>query len=318
MPNHGASTVVNVPISVLRPGESPRLGGLNYGHAHALSKVDPNLLPPLIVTRSTMRVIDGMHRLTAAGLAGRDKIDVRYFDGTDDEAFLIAVTTNVTHGLPLTLEDRRAAAQRIVRTHPELSDRSIASATGLAAKTVAAVRLSQGANSSRSDVRIGRDGRTRPLNSAEGRRVAGAMIAAHPEASVREIAKVAGISVGTAQDVRKRLRVGGDPTAVLPRRGPDGTLTAPLSVNAPPATDQAESRQILEGLRRDPSLRYTENGRRLLRLLSSHEVVATEWQCVVNGIPPHCALLVSRVARSRAAAWTDLADELERSAHDCA
>jgi hypothetical protein len=61
-----------------------------------------------------MRVIDGMHRLRAAQLRGDHGVEVKFFDGDADEAFIAAVRANITHGLPLTLADRKAAAQRIL------------------------------------------------------------------------------------------------------------------------------------------------------------------------------------------------------------
>jgi hypothetical protein len=52
------------------------------------------------------------HRLRAAVANGQEAVDVRYFDGSAADAFLRAVEANVKHGLPLSLADRRAAAQR--------------------------------------------------------------------------------------------------------------------------------------------------------------------------------------------------------------
>ncbi len=82
-----------------------------------------------------MRVIDGTHRLRAAILNGHEEIGVLFFDGTDDDAFVAAVRANVVHGLPLALADREAAATRIIKSHPQWSDRAIAEAAGLAAQT---------------------------------------------------------------------------------------------------------------------------------------------------------------------------------------
>ena len=70
-----------------------------------------------------MRVIDGTHRLRAALLRGVDVIDVLYFDGPDADAFVLAVELNHTHGLPLSRADRTAAAERIIGSHPDWSDR---------------------------------------------------------------------------------------------------------------------------------------------------------------------------------------------------
>ncbi|MFC7729983.1 hypothetical protein [Actinomadura keratinilytica] len=74
------------------------------------------MLPPILVHRRTMRVVDGMHRLRAARLQGRCEIGVRFVDGPDADVFVAAVRANIGHGLPLSLADREAAAARCRRT----------------------------------------------------------------------------------------------------------------------------------------------------------------------------------------------------------
>lgn len=155
-----------------------------------------------------MHVIDGMHRLMAASLAGRETIDVIFFDGSQADMFLRAVRENVTHGLPLSQADRRAAAERIIASHPHLSDRGIGQIAGLAPKTVAAVRKRSTDGMPQSNARVGRDGKVRPLDSAEGRRRAAELLTERPGASLRDVARAAGISPATVLDVRKRLERG--------------------------------------------------------------------------------------------------------------
>jgi hypothetical protein len=70
-----------VAIAALVPADSPRSGEVDLAYARSLMEVRE--LPPILVCRRTMRVIDGMHRLTAATLDGRADIDVRYFDGDE-------------------------------------------------------------------------------------------------------------------------------------------------------------------------------------------------------------------------------------------
>jgi hypothetical protein len=134
-----ADLPVQVPVTALKPGFSPRVDGENTKHARALaaSGVD---MAPLVVHRSSMRVIDGMHRLQAATLRGLDRVLVRFFDGSADDAFVLAVQLNSRHGLPLSPADRRAAANRILRSHPHWSDQAVATVTGTSDKTVAALR----------------------------------------------------------------------------------------------------------------------------------------------------------------------------------
>ncbi|MFE7120989.1 ParB/RepB/Spo0J family partition protein, partial [Streptomyces sp. NPDC057654] len=199
-----------VPIDSLLPADSPRTTGEDDGHIQVLAELDAPL-PPIIVHRSTMRVIDGMHRLRAAQVSGAESIEVRYFEGTEENAFVLAVKLNVANGLPLSQSDRTAAAVRILGSHPQWSDRRIAAATGLVASTIAAMRKRSTGGIEQLNARVGRDGRARPLNSAAGRRRAGQVIADRPQASLREIADAAGVAPATAKDVRDRILQGRDP-----------------------------------------------------------------------------------------------------------
>jgi hypothetical protein len=114
-----------VPVGAVRIAGSPRSAGESLEHIRTLADITADL-PPIIVHRKSMRVIDGVHRLRAARLRGQPRIAVRFFDGNDNDAFVLAVRTNVAHGLPLSLADRKAAAAQIVASHPHWSDRMIA------------------------------------------------------------------------------------------------------------------------------------------------------------------------------------------------
>ncbi len=133
-----------------------------------------------------MRVIDGMHRLMAASMQGRETIDVIFFSGSEADVFLRAVQENVAHGLPLSRADRSAAVARIIASHPHMSDRAIAHSVGLAAKTVAAIRKSSGTDVPGPNARVGLDGKVRPLDSGGGRRRAAELLTEQPDASLRD------------------------------------------------------------------------------------------------------------------------------------
>lgn len=260
-----------------------------------------------------MRVIDGMHRLRAALLRNDRTIQVRFFDGSVADAFVLAVQSNVRHGLPLSRADRTAAAERIISTHPHWSDRTIAAVAGLSPKTVASVRRRSTGEVRQSNARLGRDGRVRPIDASEGRREAGRLIADHPDLPLREVARRSGISLGTAHDVRERLRLGQEP---VPERGrrtgtqgeePAQNKPAPCVVGAADG-DPAE---LLRRLRKDPSLRFTETGRALLKLLHAHALVSgTGRQHLLSGVPAHCTDLVITLANDCSRAWQEVADAL--------
>ncbi|MEU6717361.1 helix-turn-helix domain-containing protein [Nonomuraea sp. NPDC046802] len=291
-----------VSLDVLRCGDSPRLSGQDAGHVDVLVGVEAGL-PPVLVCRRTMRVIDGMHRVLAARLRGDAEIEVCFFDGDQREAFVVAVLANAAHGLPLTLADRAAAATRILEFYPEWSDRAIARITGLAAPTVGAIR--RRASFDRPDSRVGRDGRVRPLSTAEGRRQAVRLLADRPDASLREIARESGISVGTARDVRRRLAEGQDPVP-LNQRG----ARRPSRRGHSPERRSPEA--VLERLCRDPSLRSSETGRVLLRWLTTQVKDVDKGKDFVDLVPPHSTILIVEAARGLAHRWERFANEVER------
>jgi hypothetical protein len=311
-------------IGTLNAADSPRLAGESVEHVRLLAGSD-SALPPILVHRSTMRVIDGMHRLRAAQLRGEETIEVTFFDGTDDEAFVAAIRANVTHGLPLTQADREAAATRLIASHAHCSDRWIAAVTGLAARTVATLRRRSQPDPDPAATRVGLDGRTRPVNSAHARRLAGQAVIERPEASLREIARTTGLSPTTVRDVRERIRRGDDPVA-NGRLANDRIATSePAPITAAPASGSRRrsepatgpSRQhrradrvaLMENLSRDPSLRFTEAGRALLRALFAHAKSMPRLE-LLELLPPHCAYTLAMLARACAQEWQDVADEL--------
>lgn len=315
--------ILTVAIGSLLPAHSPRLSGEDKDHVRRLAEADVTL-PPILVHRTTMRVIDGMHRVRAAILKGQEEIEVEFFDGSEEEAFIRSVEENVLHGLPLSLADRKAAALRIMMAHPQLSDRAIAAGTALSAKTVGVIRRRSTADSPQSNTRIGVDGRMRPLSSAEGRRRASEVITARPDASVREVARAAGVSLGTAHDVRGRMHRGEDPLAPgegradgrnksgSPEIGPDLLSPAQRPAGDPLGPDGAQyCLTLLQKLTKDPSFRGTDLGRKLLRLLHMH-VVAADGSGMVDAVPPHCTDTVVELARQCANAWMQFAQDVER------
>jgi ParB-like chromosome segregation protein Spo0J len=307
-----------VPISALVADGSPRSHGESPEHAHMLANSGVQL-PPILVHRQTMRVIDGFHRLSAARIRGRDTIEVRFFDGSASQAFVLAVQTNVTHGLPLSLSDREAAAARMITDFPAWSNRAVAAATGLSAGTVSAIRQ-RSESAFRPAVRLGRDGRLRPVNSEEGRRKASEIIQERPEASLREVARQAGISPATVRDVRARMDRGDDPittrraTKGVRRYGPNREPQASVPPPPGPVSPGCEDIALLLGrLRSDPALRFTDGGKGLLRWATSVTAPLQDWHHITGLVPPHSSYPLARLARRCADEWLRLADHLEQN-----
>ncbi|MFH8409412.1 hypothetical protein ACH4FX_32205 [Streptomyces sp. NPDC018019] len=320
---------VTVRISALDLSGSPRIAGCDVAHVRALAEVDPADLPPIIVHRATMRVLDGAHRVQAMILRGGSEISAELFCGTEKEGFVHAVRTNAAHGLPLSMEDRKAAARRILRDFPYCSDRSLGEVAGLSAKTIAGLRRRSSADGPQlNTARLGRDGRVRPASTAEGRLRAGRILREDPTVSLREVAQRAGISLGTAQDVSRRLRNGRDllpaqqsqASAVARRievhsRTDDGAAEPAArrrgAAQEPPA---AISLDRLPFLRQDVALRSTNTGRDLLRLLIAQEAVLGDGDGgrLAAEVPPHCLPALAETARACGRLWAEFAESLAR------
>ncbi|MEF3118161.1 ParB/RepB/Spo0J family partition protein [Streptomyces chrestomyceticus] len=310
----GEPEIVSVPIIQVLPGDSPRLTGEDKGHVLRLAAIE-GALPPILVDRRTMCVIDGLHRLMAASLKGQKDIDVRFFDGSREEAFLKSVEANVEHGLPLSQADRTAAALRILKSHPTMADRAIAKSTGLGARTVAQLRRSSD-SVPQSDFRVGRDGKVRPLDGAQGRLRVAELMRDNPDASLRQVARSAGVSPATALDVRRRLERGDQPVPSQRSRSrgeagpakPEPVDPPPVPVAAPPTA------ATLDKLMRDPSLRQSELGRRLLRMFRENVLGASEMNDICASVPSHCIELIVELSRRNSQIWDGFAQELNRRA----
>jgi ParB-like chromosome segregation protein Spo0J len=312
--------VTTVRVEELVLDGSPRLGGENPEHIRILAD-SAAALPPITVHRPTMRVIDGVHRVRAAVLTGMSEIEARLLDCDEDEAFILAVKANVTHGLPLSQTDRAAAATRIIGQHPHWSDRAVAMTAGLSDKTVSRIRSRLTSDTPQSNTRLGRDGRLRPLDSGARRQQAAAMISDKPEAGLREVARATGLSAATVRDVRQRIERGENPVPVKYRAAEDTGAEVTSIAPATPAPTGARARRIyvpvdvhmlLEKLRHDPSVRFSEAGRLALRWLHQHTVDTTDLENLERGLPDHWASIVASLARSCAVEWTRLAEQLER------
>jgi hypothetical protein len=303
-------------ISSLRLSGSPRLAGADPEHVDAMVAAHEPL-PPIVVHGPTMRVIDGAHRVEAAVRRGETLIAVRRYDGSEAEAFVLSVSLNVSHGLPLSLADRKRAAKRIAVSYPQWSDRRVAAVTGISPGTVADIRRRVAGAAEPGASRIGQDGRVRPLDCSAGRVLAGQLMTENPNLSLRQVAKAAAISPETARDVRNRLLSGAD--LVPARRGRGAAepavagrdkerralnLVPSVDRPEPPAIDRAA---IVNRLIADPALRYTDTGRNLLRLLTLHTRWTEEWDTIVSNVPPHCTDAVADLARQFAELWADFA-----------
>jgi ParB-like chromosome segregation protein Spo0J len=313
--------VTMIRIDSLVLDHSPRSGGVDTEHIRLLAESGA-ALPPIIVHRSTMAVIDGVHRVRATRLNGGEEIAGRLLDCDGNAAFVLAVRANIAHGLPLSQNDRVAAAERILANQPQWSDRAVAAAAGLSDKTVSRIRARSTAHTPQSNTRLGRDGRSRPLDAEHRRQQAAALIHDRPGAGLREVAQASGLSVATVRDVRQRIERGEDPVPEryrLPRKADDAAVT-PItpprrgagSGQSPSTNLPTDRDEILERLRQDPSIRFSETGRDVLRSLHQHIVNMKDLDNLGRTLPDRWAPVIAGMARGCAQEWIRFAEDLEQ------
>jgi hypothetical protein len=144
------------------------------------------------------------------------------------------------------------------------------------------------------------------------------MIKADPAASIRTIAKAAGVSPSTVWDVQERLRNGVNPvpqrqeqaeTAGKREERRDRLSRRPMSRSREKPADAV---LVLRNLRNDPSLRLKEAGRELLRWLETHAAAANDYQRLADTVPAHCTTTIAELARTNARVWSEFANQVER------
>jgi hypothetical protein len=217
--------VVSVAVADLPLGSSYREGGVSAEHVERLVALGGSW-PPIVVGRDGA-VIDGAHRAAAARQLGLARMDAVLFDGGPEEAYIEFVRRNVSHGLLLTLRERKMAAIRVLRVRREWSDRRVAELCGISSKTVARLRVDAGVCPTGEipqldgGVRIGRDDRRRPVHRGSVRARVVEALHEQPSASLRAIAATVGVSPETVRLVRLNL-------ASLPESVPTVSEVSPV------------------------------------------------------------------------------------------
>jgi len=311
------SRVSRVPIESLVISESPRLDGADVDHVRVLAESGA-VLPPIVAHLPSRKVVDGIHRLQAAVLRGETEISVRFFHGSESDVFLLSVTANSQHGLPLSQNDRLAAAEHIFTSHPEWSDRMVAIVVGLSGRKIAALRAKVANHVPQPASRIGRDGRSRPVDASAGRARAAELVASRPDISLRQVAREAGIAPATAADVRNRIRRGEDPVPERAAQSKKPVAARRLDVSGTSPQKPLPNRSISElapsfdQLRKDPSLRFTDAGRTLLRMFDSCQAVVRADGEMKRRLPPHCLESVAELSVAYAELLQSFAAELRQ------
>ncbi|MFC8538611.1 hypothetical protein ACFUJY_32490 [Streptomyces sp. NPDC057249] len=301
----------SVYVKDLVVADSPRLDGVDEAHARRLADVYPSL-PPILVHSPSMRVIDGIHRVRAAVLLGRETVDTQFFDGSEAEAFIQSVARNIADGLLLSPADRSAAVQRILTSFPAMSDLSVAVYTGLDARAVSEVRRRAAAGSSEPDRAGHRDRLSVPDVAACGQ--AADLVSRTSGGPLKAGAQPAGtLSPGASRNAGECPGTGDEEQGPLAQSRMAAPRVSPVRgaqvCGARPVMPRT-ARDRLRILSNNPSLRNSQSGRDFLRWLHGHFITDEAWKEIADAIPPHCTETVAEIALKCADAWRRFADEL--------
>jgi ParB-like chromosome segregation protein Spo0J len=301
----------SIPSPVAIPVESfvngaPWRRRLNRSHVVALAET-PDAWPAIVVTQD-LAIVDGAHRVAAAKELGLQHLQAVVFVGTADDAFVEFLRLNAAHGLPLTLTERRDGVRRLLERDGRRSDRWIAELCGVSPKTAGRIRQELNSNSnderdSSDVVRVGRDGRARPVrpNAIRGR--IAEELERRPDASLRSIARTVGASPQTVRSVARNLR-GDEPAAEPSAPIPIAGFVRMLDRTGPGAPARS-------AVREDPAFRGEEDTATFATLFDSTAVDRGALLRHVECIPVSRIYEVADEARRRADSWREFAELLE-------
>ena len=296
-----STEVVSVVLADLSVSTSFREGGLNEEHVQRLVALAGHW-PPVLVNRSDGLVIDGAHRVEAARVLGLDRVEAWYFDGEPDDALIEFVRRNVHQGLPLTLRERKRAAEHVLAAHPEWSDRRIAELCAISPKTVGRLRAKKtvrptgGILQLDARTRIGRDNKWRPVHSASVRSRVAEALKEHPGASLRTVAKAVGVSPETVRIVRMNMETA---------RAPDAVVEPSYVAPAPRRPEESVSWD------KDLALVSSEDGEDFVVWFDRTTLTNEECWRFLDSVPLSRIYEIADEARRRSEVWTQFAKSLD-------
>jgi ParB-like chromosome segregation protein Spo0J len=285
---------VSVPLEMLHPGQSLRLGDFKSTHIDQVARLEGSW-PPILIGRADNSIIDGHYRYLAARRLGHAAIKCTYFEGDAESAFFEAVRRNLVHGLALSLRERERAGTRVLQLHPDWSNRKVAEVCGLSHMTIGRLRSEScptGRNGRLDGKRRGRDDKARPIDSVNVRNQIAGALSASPEASLRQIAWQVGSSPETVRSVRKELSEKSTGNAT--------DLVRELELVKEPARDITLT---------DSALRATDEAKSFSEWFGNNG--CADWSDHVLSVPLSRVYEVADEARHRADQWMEFAHAVE-------
>lgn len=143
MTTHAETGAIRIPMDkiILDEGYQPRLKGLEEKHVQLLLHSEPGTWPPLVVApeEDGYTIIDGFHRYEVAKRLGLKDLPCHV---KPSAGYPEAFEANASHGLPLSVEDRKAYARWLYEYErpngQNISYREIGRRCGLSDKTAKA------------------------------------------------------------------------------------------------------------------------------------------------------------------------------------
>lgn len=115
--------MTTVKLTSLRwdPEHYPRQGGPDMERVSEFAELmkEGMTFPPVKATADGL-VLDGVHRVLAAGSIGWEEIEVEVIE-KGSNGLLTGASLNAKHGLPLTSEEKRAVALKVLEADPTLT-----------------------------------------------------------------------------------------------------------------------------------------------------------------------------------------------------
>jgi hypothetical protein len=198
---------------------------------------------------------------------------------------MLAVRSNVQHRLSLSLADRKQATVQIMRSHPNWSDRVVASKSWLTPKTVGAIRRRSAEEVAHPNSRIGRDGRVRPADASARCLLARRFLTDKADPSVREIARAVGIAPSTMHRIRQSMKCRRRRAGVRLLRRRRAACAVRVGVAAGRSGVRRGPRERAGGAEEGPFGALQRSGPSLIRLLGAGPVTEDEWACLVDDVP---------------------------------
>ncbi len=185
----------------------PRTDGIDPDHVRTLEAVLESWAPLVtVVADGQYMLVDGFHRYAAAQNLGLEIVTVDLAEmPPDGDLAALAFALNAKHGRPLSLTDRRAEAERLLRAHPEVSNLEVSRRVGLSPTTVAAIRtrLEEADAIAPVQARIGADGTRYPVTTSRSLRPPGAL----PDEGIGERLKATVGGLFTPEERRRQRKL---------------------------------------------------------------------------------------------------------------